>query len=231
MKRIWVPIAVILIAVTGVVFALAFLLRSVSPSSWLELEKRITRTVTQRIVSVSETQGDRLELANLESFETFHDTDELKIGWLNLGTTRVEIGVPVVYRFHVALAEGLGVEVKRHGDLVRCVVRAPALRPTLPPAIRTEGLVKSSDNGWARFNADDQLAVLERQLTAELVLRSKEKVPFAKESARKRLAGFVSRWLVKDGLWGGHDGVREIVVLFPGESDAVASPTLVAPAN
>ena len=149
----------------------------------------------------------------------------------DLGTTQVEVGVPVVYRFHVALAEGLGVEVKRHGDLVRCVVRAPALRPTLPPAIRTEGIVKSSANGWARFNADEQLPRLERQLTSELVLRAKEKTPLVREVARTRLAGFVSRWLVKDGLWGGHDGVREIVVLFPGESDALSSPTLVAPST
>lgn len=231
MKRLWVPVVVILVVVTALVFGLALLLRSLAPSSWLALEQRVSRSVHSEILRVSETVGDRLELASVETREVFLEKDELDLGWLHLGTTEVELAVPAVYRFHVALAEGMKIEVKRHGDLVRCVVHAPRLRPTLPPAIRTEGLVKRSANGWARFNADERLAELERQLTAELTLRAREKVPLACESARTRLAGFVSRWLVKDGLWGGHDGVREIVVLFPGESDAVTSPSLIAPAN
>ena len=136
--------------------------------------RRVTRSVAEEVVRISETKGDRLEaLASVETRETFRESDALKFGLLDLGTTTTSISVPVVYRFHVALAEGLKVEVRKHDDLVGCVVRAPALRATLPPAIRTEGLEKRSENGWARFNAGDNLETLEKNLTAELVLRAR----------------------------------------------------------
>jgi hypothetical protein len=226
MRRLLLPLTGLILAAAIFVLALAFLLRTVSPASWMRLEQRVTRSVSEQIVRISETKGDRLELASIETYEIFHETDSLKLGWINFGTTESEVGVPVVYRFHVALVEGIKVEVKKHGDLVRCVVRAPALRATLPPAIRTEGIKKRADNGWARFNAGDRLADLEKQLTAELVLRAPQKAGLAKDKARKQLAGFVSRWLIKDCLWGGHDGVKEVVVLFPGEDCAGAVPSL-----
>lgn len=228
MRRHIFPVTLLILAAALFVVALAFLLRTLSPASWVDFENRVTRSVTEQIVRISETKGDRLELASVETREVFRDTDSLRLGWIDFGTTEAEIGVPVVYRFHVALAEGLKVEVKKHGDLARCVVRAPALRATLPPAIRTEGITKRAANGWARFNAGDRLADLEKQLTAELVLRAPEKAGLAKDKARVALAGFVSRWLIKDGLWGGHDGVKEVVVLFPGEDSAGAAPSLSA---
>lgn len=228
MRRLILPVTFLILAAAIFILALAFLFRTASPASWVDFENRVTRSVTEQIVRISETKGDRLELASVDTFEVFRETDSLKLGWFDFGTTQAEIGVPVVYRFHVALAEGLKVSVKRHGDLVRCVVRAPALRATLPPAIRTEGITKRADNGWARFNAGDRLADLEKQLTAELVLRAPQKAGLAKDKARVQLAGFVSRWLVKDGLWGGHDGVKEVVVIFPGEDDAGAAPSLSA---
>ncbi|MEN9593157.1 MAG: hypothetical protein RJA21_1633 [Gemmatimonadota bacterium] len=226
MRRLLFPVTFLLLAAAVFIVALAFLLRTVSPASWLDFENRVTRSVDEQIVLISATKGDRLELASVETREIFRETDALKLGWVDFGTTEAELGVPVVYRFHVALAEGLTVAVKKHGDLARCVVRAPELRATLPPAIRTEGITKRAVNGWARFNAGERLANLEKQLTAELVVRAPQKAVLAKDKARVALAGFVSRWLIKDGLWGGHDGVKEVVVLFPGEDGAGATPSL-----
>lgn len=223
MKR---PVALVpvLLASAVLALALAFLVRSLSPASLLDFERRVTRSVSEQLVAITATKGDRLELASVETVEIFRDTDR----GLLLGTTEAELRVPVVYRFHVSLAEGLTVGVKRHGDLIRCVVQAPALRPTLPPAIRTEGLEKRASSGWARFDGGDLLNELERNLTAELVTRAGRKADLARDKARSQLAGFVSRWLIRDGLWGGASGVREIVVLFPGETDAVVSPTVPA---
>lgn len=221
MKR---PVALVPILLASAVLALAltFLVRSLSPASLLDFEHRVTRSVSEQLVSISATTGDRLELASVETVEIFRDTDKGVI----LGTTEAEVRVPVVYRFHVSLGEGIRVGVKRHGDLIRCVVNAPALRPTLPPAIRTEGLEKRASSGWARFDGGDLLRELEKNLTAELVNRAGGKADLARDKARAQLAGFVSRWLIRDGLWGGSAGVREIVVLFPGESDVAVSPTL-----
>lgn len=227
MKR---PVAVIFILLSAAVLivSLAHLARTLSPASWLDLERRVSRSVSEQIVAISATKGDRLELASVETVETFRETDELRLGWVNLGTTEAEVRVPVVYRFHVSLAEGLSVAVKRHGDLIRCVVRAPALRPTLPPAIRTEGLEKRVSSGWARFNGAEALRDMEKGLTAALVSRAPGKAELARDKARAQLGGFVSRWLIHDGLWGGESGVREIVVLFPGESDVAPAPTVAA---
>ncbi len=223
MKRPAVLVSLIL-AAAALCVALAHLVRTLSPASWVDFEQRVSRSVSTQVVAISATKGDRLELASVETLEIFREADELRFGWVNLGTTEAELRVPVVYRFHVALAEGLKVGVTRHGDLIRCVVSAPALRPTLPPAIRTGGLEKRSSSGWARFNGEDTLRDLEKNLTGELVLRAAGRADLARDRARAQLAGFVSRWLIRDGLWGGEDGVREIVVLFPGESDATISP-------
>lgn len=219
--------------IIGLILALALLAASaallvhkLSPSNWAHLEQRVEKTIGEQIVRISASQGDKLELASIETMETFRETDSLDLGWVNLGTSTAEIRVPVVYRFHVALAEGLRVNVTRHGDLARCVVHAPTLRATLPPAIRTEGLEKHADNGWARFNSGEQLAALEKGLTTDLILRAPRKAELAKDKARVALAGFVKRWLVGENLWGADAGIREIVVVFPGEPEADASPAV-----
>ena len=217
----------VLLSASVLVLSIAFLLRTVSPASWLDLDRSVSRAVSEQIVRITATAGDRLELASVETVETFRDTDTLKLGWLNLGTTEAELRTPVVYRFHVALAEGLKVEVKRHGELARCVVRAPRLRATLPPAVRTEGWEKRASSGWARFNGADNLAALEKSITAEVTLRAPAKAELARDKARAQLAGFVSRWLVTEGLWGGPRGVREVVVVFPDESPDAISPSAV----
>jgi hypothetical protein len=67
----------------------------------------------------------------------------------------------VVYRFHLKLSEDWTLRVEDG----RCVVIAPAIRPSLPPAIRTETMEKKSEAGWLRFNAAENLAELEKGLT------------------------------------------------------------------
>lgn len=226
MRKFIVPVSILLFAVAAVIVAATFFFRQFSPSNWAHLEQRVEKTVGEQIVRISASQGDKLELASIETLETFRETDSLDLGWVNLGTSTAEIRVPVVYRFHVALAEGLRVNVTRHGDLARCVVHAPLLRATLPPAIRTEGLEKHADNGWARFNSGEQLAALEKGLTTDLILRAPRKAELAKDKARVALAGFVKRWLVGENLWGSDAGIREIVVFFPGEPEADAAPAV-----
>lgn len=226
MRRLILPVTFLLLALALLVVATTFFFRQLSPSNWAKLEERVSKSISEQIVRISSSQGDKLELASVETVETFRQTDSLDLGWVNLGTTTAEIRVPVVYRFHVALAENLRVELTRHGDLARCVVHAPPLRASLPPAIRTEGLEKHAENGWARFNSGAQLAELEKGLTTDLILRAPRKAELAKDKARVALAGFVKRWLVGDKLWGEDAGVREIVVLFPGEDPAQAQPTV-----
>ena len=219
MRRPVILIIALIAAVALLIGAVAALIHVVTPSAHLDLQSRVTRSISEEIVRINVSQGDRLEVASVETRETFREDDSLKAGWLDLGTTTASVSVPVVYRFHIALADGIRADVTVHGDMRRCVVHAPLLRPTLPPAIRTEGMRKESKNGWARFNAGENLEALEKNLTAELILRAPGKAVLARDKAREAVAGFVSRWLVRDNLWGGPDGVREIVVLFPDEKE------------
>src|SRR5690606_34281154 len=137
-----------------------------------------------------------LEVATLEATETLRRSDDLRLAWdlLPLGTTTTEIQVPAVYRYHVELAEAWYIEVE--GTVCRVV--APRLRPTLPVAIHADRMVKRVDQGWGRFDGQQQMAELERSLTAHLTASAlhRDHVDLAREPARRTIAAFVSDWLI-----------------------------------
>jgi hypothetical protein len=56
---------------------------------------------------------------------------------------------------------------------------------------------KQAAEGWARFNAEEQLADLERELSGELISRaaSPEKLRLAEPEARKAVERFARGWL------------------------------------
>ena len=99
-----------------------------------------------------------------------------------------------------------------------CRVEAPALRPSLPPAIHTDRIERRAEAGWLRFDAAEQLAALERSLTPRLagLARDPRHLAFAREPARLAVARFVRAWLLGREAWGA-GGVRAIAVTFADE--------------
>ena len=95
----------------------------------------ITNTFVSAIPSFAPDSGARLELASFEAVEILRSTDELRVAWdlIPLGTTITEIRVPATYRYHLRLDEPWLLEVEDQS----CVVHAPRIRPTLPPAFDT----------------------------------------------------------------------------------------------
>ncbi|MCX6855055.1 MAG: hypothetical protein NTV80_09135 [Verrucomicrobia bacterium] len=186
----------------------------------------ISTTFRQSITEIASTKGDILEVATMQTDETVTKFD-MKSAFneaVYLGTTISEIRTPVVYRYHIKLSEDWQLSL---ADGV-CTVRGPSLRPTLPPAIRTEGMEKKSEAGWLRFNAAENLAALEKELTPTLEKRAGNKahLDLVREAARKSVAEFVKNWLLKEGKT--HQGdVRSIVVLF--QDEAQTSPAAVPP--
>jgi hypothetical protein len=77
---------------------------------------------------------------------------------------------------------------------------------------------KRMDNGWARFNVNEQLASLERQLTPTLVQYAEEEtlMVLVRDQARKSLARFVRHWLLdlRPEL---SEEIQFVDVLFDGE--------------
>ncbi|MCB1224573.1 MAG: hypothetical protein KDK99_02070 [Verrucomicrobiales bacterium] len=203
-------------------------------SEWLARvsEKLQTRTLEETIedaiLRVTSTQGDILELATIESQETFTSYD-MRTLWGNtvyLGTTVSEIQVPVVYRYHLRLSEGWKIEVK--GD--QCRVIAPKVRPTLPPAIRTDGLQKKSKAGWLRFNAEENLSKLEKEITPKIETRAGDArhLELARAPSRESVAEFVRKWVLDE-----HPDAERltIVVEFADEADGSAFLPVLKPAT
>jgi hypothetical protein len=176
----------------------------------------ITHTFRESIPRIASTQGDVLELAVSQSDESFKRSDEKRIGWdyIYLGTTVVEIRVPVTYRYHLRLSDPWRLAARDHV----CVVQAPPIRPSLPPAIDTALMEKQAESGWARFDKNDKLDALEQSLTAVLAQRAMDAahLQLVREACRQSVAEFVKRWLLREEQWRS-DRFSVIVVVFPDE--------------
>lgn len=187
------------------------------------LNQHITQTFREEFIKVTPTQGDILELSTLEMTETItsHDMKSAFGNLLYLGTTVSEIKVPTVYRYHIRLTDDWKLSVENGV----CTVLAPAIRPSQPPAIRTDGMQKKSEAGWLRFNAEQHLAELEKNLTPTLEKRAgtPHRINQVREGSRKAVAEFVRTWLLKEQQWN-KGAISAIIVRFPDEEAASTAP-------
>ena len=184
----------------------------------------ITNTFVSAIPKFAPDGGVRLEVAAFEAVEILRRTDELRVGWdlVSLGTTVTEIRVPVTYRYNLRLDEPWRLEVEGQA----CVVHAPRIRPTLPPAIDTGRMEKFSESGWLRFNEDEQMEELEHGITSALSERAADSahLEIVRERCRREVAEFVRSWLLMEDHWRS-DRFRSVTVIFADE--AVTEPSSV----
>jgi hypothetical protein len=188
------------------------------------VQGRITETFTAALPTLARAVGGNLELATATATETFTRTDERSIGWdmIPLGKTVTEITVPVTYRYHLRLQDPWRLEVRG----ATCVVYAPAIQPSQPPAIHSHKMQKRSEQGWARFNAQEQMTDLERSLTPTVARYAADPKHLAlvREECRKTVAEFVRDWLLKEDHWRA-DRFHAIKVIFADEPDLHAEQT------
>ncbi len=220
--------AVILLATTIASLSAVRACRSVAASgraAAADLTRGLTSaTLTTSFVSdlprLAPGSGSALELIAVEAVETVTRREDRRALYdlLPLGTTVAEIRVPVTYRYHVRLD---GPWILRLSDHT-CVVEAPPLEPTLPPAIHTDRMEKRTESSWLPFDTTAQLDALERGLTPELAERAArpEALALVREHARSRLEAFVRGWLLGEGVWR-DDRLTSVVVRFAGEPDPV----------
>lgn len=174
----------------------------------------ITTTFRESIPNVVSTKGNMLELAKSEGDEDFRDEHETRILGAYFGTTEAEIQAHVTFRYHLLLSDTWRLASSNQV----CIVLAPKIRPTLPPAIDTASMQKRAENGWARFDKNDRLEELEKSMTAELVKRATDAnhSGLAREACRQSVATFVKTWLMREDYWR-TDRFRVITVVFPDE--------------
>lgn len=187
---------------------------------------RITTTFTAALPRLVPEGGTRLELATMEATETFHRTDERRalFDLIPLGTNETEIRVLTTYRYHVRLDGQWRIESRDQS----CVVYAPALRATLPPAIHTDRMEKRSSSGWLRFDADEQMEELERSITPTVSERAvaPETIALIRDEARRNTAEFIRNWLTIEDHWR-DDRFRTVTVIFADEEPVEDQPPTV----
>ena len=191
-------------------------------------QAKITHTFTDHVTEVRDTDGGPLVVATLENTKTFKRTNRRTILWdkISLGTTVTEIRVPATFNYCIELSDPWKLDVRNQ----QCFVIAPVMRPITPVAIHTDKIEKRSERGWARFNKDEQMDALMRSITPRLTSHasSDSQVSLVREPARKSVAKFVRKWLMKEKHWH-KDRFRTITVIFADEAaaeDFPAKPTL-----
>jgi hypothetical protein len=226
-----VLLALVVLGLTGV-----FFLKTLKETfSWIQdLQSKVVHNdietrFKESITKISSTQGDILEVATLETNETITRYDmKTLFDLVYLGTTVSEVRTPVVYRYHIKLSDDWQLRV--HDG--QCFVRAPVLRPSQPPAVRTDGMEKKSEAGWLRFNAAENLTTLEKELTPTLEKRAGNKAHLdsIREAARKSVAEFVKKWLLDSSSNGSSEKpVRSITVIFPDDAQPQTPPVTLPP--
>ena len=184
------------------------------------LKGTITETFTASLPKLETERGGLLELSKVTATETFRSKDELSYDFrwfeVDVGTTITEIRVPVTYRYHLRMRDAWQLSVTNNV----CIVHAPKIRPSQPPAIHTDRMEKSSDEGWARFNAEEQMTKLEKTITPTLrkYAGDEQHLDVIRENCRKTVSEFIEDWLLREGQWG-EGRLRVVKVYFPGEGE------------
>jgi hypothetical protein len=187
----------------------------------------ITTTFIAALPQLAPDSGLKLELAAFEATEILSRSDDRRVLFdlLSLGTTVTEIRVPVTYRYHLRLDEPWQLDVRDHA----CLVQAPRIHPTLPPALHSDGIEKRVSSGWLRFDDAEQMATLERSLTPAFSARAGDPrhVELVREICRRRVAEFVRSWLLVENHWQS-DRFSSVTVVFADENrdPALLGPTL-----
>lgn len=166
---------------------------------------------------VMTTHGGRLEVSSVTVYERFKRADALHLFGIDIpGTTAdTHLQLRVVYRYYIDMEKSWPLQKLEGG---RWLVRAGAVKPTLPVAFDTRDLEVYTDKGWLRVDAQRNLTALLRTLSPELETRAKSAayLQLATDAGRKTVADFVRHWLltarqVPDA------GQARVTVLFPGE--------------
>lgn len=183
----------------------------------LQLEEHF-RAETLRVAS---TNGNELTLVTHERREVFERKTVGIVPLLNRAVPftdrKTTVAFPATYRYHVLLNDPWSIETS--GQTI--VIRAPAIRPTLPVAFDS-GKVATDTEGWwvSGAWAESDKEALKTRITEKLgeQAQTPEMIQVVREPCRDSLAKFVKTWLLKEHHW--REGQFTVIkVLFPDEPE------------
>ncbi|NJK93053.1 MAG: hypothetical protein HC904_15280 [Blastochloris sp.] len=211
----WGGILLCLIAVLGIAFYFFF----EQLGDLLSFKTTLDESWKNHLAVSKSTKGNELTVAVVHRSDTFEKSSST-YGPLNiyLGTTYSKIKVNSVTRYSILITDPW----ELHVDQDTLVVKAPRVRPMLPPAILTDSVEKFSESGWAKFDKNEHLAELEKNLTDKLSMKaqSKESLERPSEQARDSLVHFVKEWLIHDDFKKKKQ-IKNMKILFPEDRDSV----------
>ena len=110
---------------------------STTPITTQDIQLRLEEAITQ----IRPTQGDILEVATIDSFETLTRKDtKVLFNKISIGSTTSEIKLKVTYRYHIKLSDRWAAQLSNNV----LIFDVPELRPSNPPAIHTNTIQKKS---------------------------------------------------------------------------------------
>ena len=199
---LWVTGTATITAIAALAFA-AKRRASLKQGDSSEPKKFTSENITASFVAAipSITRELNLEVATATQTETFTQTSRRTLlwGWLDLGSSVVQVRVPVTYRYNIPLREPWKLRVREQ----TVIVHAPPLHPSLPPAIHTDQIERLTVRGWCRGSPRMLLQRLERQITPMLseYAANPRQLGQVREACRLSVAEFVRLWLEREGQW------------------------------
>lgn len=144
-------------------------------------------------------KGGLLEVSTIKSPERFTATADDTILGVPIGKVFTKIEVPVVYRYHVKLAEDWKVMLKDK----TFIVISPPVAPSLPVAFDSAQLKGEANGQWVTFTGSGHIRQLERSITKTLAEKaaSPSYINFQREEARSAVREFLAKWLVTQEQW------------------------------
>ena len=182
-----------------------------------------TENLTERFVSAIPelTRELNLELATATVHETFSRQNNRTTCWglIDLGTSIVQVQVPVTYRYHLCLRDVWQLEHKER----KLIVHAPVIQPSLPPAIHTDQLTTLAVRGWARGSTNELLTELQQSLTPTLnqFAGDARHQALVRPQCRASVREFVQLWLEREGS---AKHINQIEVVFADETPKQLKP-------
>lgn len=159
----------------------------------------LRREFTAGIPHIFRTPGGNLELVAFTTTEILSRSSARTLPWFNwevpYSRSITEIRVPVTYRYYIRLQDPWDIAI-RDGT---CIVRAPALRAELPPAIHTDGMKTYARGELLALDREGELTRLLESLTPALsrYADSRDHKELIRDRARETVAEFIRAWLLE----------------------------------
>lgn len=136
---------------------------------------------------------ERLQFASLKQIEVIEKKSSKKIKWINLNLPKVIVGavIPVEYIYYLEFNDKWVMDLK--GDSL--IVKVPKIHFN-QPAVDVSRMQLLVTHSSVFRNEERVLESLKQSITEHLNQRAFENIDIIKETGRKQIESFITKWIV-----------------------------------